>query len=70
MDAIVVEDLRKRYGEVQALDGVSFSVREGEVLYRGAHFSWVRWGRVVEENVLPDTQAVARLAPPDAQADK
>src|SRR3954462_7726007 len=31
MDAIVVEDLRKRYKDVQALDGVSFSVREGEV---------------------------------------
>jgi ABC-2 type transport system ATP-binding protein len=31
MDAIVVSDLHKRYGDVQALDGVSFSVREGEV---------------------------------------
>jgi len=31
MDAIVVDDLRKRYGEVQALDGVSFAVSEGEV---------------------------------------
>jgi ABC-2 type transport system ATP-binding protein len=31
MDAIVVEDLRKRYKDVQALDGVSFAVREGEV---------------------------------------
>ena len=31
MEAIVVDELRKRYGEVQALDGVSFSVREGEV---------------------------------------
>ena len=31
MDAIVVSELRKRYGEVQALDGVSFAVREGEV---------------------------------------
>jgi len=31
MDAIVVEDLRKRYKTVQALDGVSFAVREGEV---------------------------------------
>jgi ABC-2 type transport system ATP-binding protein len=30
-DAIVADGLRKRYGEVQALDGVSFSVREGEV---------------------------------------
>jgi ABC-2 type transport system ATP-binding protein len=31
MDAIVVEELRKRYGDVQALNGVSFSVSEGEV---------------------------------------
>ncbi len=31
MDAIAVDDLKKRYGEVQALDGVSFAVREGEV---------------------------------------
>jgi ABC-2 type transport system ATP-binding protein len=31
VDAIVVEGLRKRYGEVLALDGVSFRVRAGEV---------------------------------------
>jgi ABC-2 type transport system ATP-binding protein len=31
VDAIVAEDLRKRYKDVQALDGVSFAVREGEV---------------------------------------
>jgi ABC-2 type transport system ATP-binding protein len=31
VDAIAVEELRKRYGDVQALDGVSFAVREGEV---------------------------------------
>src|SRR5207244_9935538 len=31
MDAIVADDLRKRYKAVQALDGVSFAVREGEV---------------------------------------
>src|SRR3954454_14558243 len=31
MDAIVVEGLRKRYGDVQALDGVSFAVGEGVV---------------------------------------
>jgi ABC-2 type transport system ATP-binding protein len=31
MDAIVVDELRKRYGGVQALDGVSFAVRGGEV---------------------------------------
>ena len=31
MDAIIVEDLRKSYGAVQALDGISFTVGEGEV---------------------------------------
>jgi ABC-2 type transport system ATP-binding protein len=31
VDAIVVDGLRKRYGEVQALDGVTFAVREGEI---------------------------------------
>jgi ABC-2 type transport system ATP-binding protein len=32
VDAIVVEGLRKRYREVQALDGVSFSVGGGEIV--------------------------------------
>jgi ABC-2 type transport system ATP-binding protein len=31
MDAIVAEDLHKRYKAVQALDGLSFAVRDGEV---------------------------------------
>jgi ABC-2 type transport system ATP-binding protein len=31
MEAIAVQGLRKRYGDVQALDGVTFDVREGEV---------------------------------------
>ena len=31
MDAIVAEGLRKHYKDVQALDGLSFAVREGEV---------------------------------------
>jgi ABC-2 type transport system ATP-binding protein len=31
MEAIAVEGLRKRYGSVQALNGVTFGVREGEV---------------------------------------
>ena len=39
------------------------AVRDGRVLYHGAQFTQIRWGRVVEEHVLPDTQAVARLAP-------
>ena len=31
MDAIVVDGLEKHYGGVVALDGVSFTVKEGEV---------------------------------------
>jgi ABC-2 type transport system ATP-binding protein len=31
VDAIVADGLRKSYGDVQALDGISFRVREGEV---------------------------------------
>jgi ABC-2 type transport system ATP-binding protein len=31
VDAITVQELRKRYGEVQALDGVTFAVRDGEI---------------------------------------
>ncbi len=31
MDAITVDDLHKSYGEVRALDGVTFQVRDGEV---------------------------------------
>jgi ABC-2 type transport system ATP-binding protein len=31
VDAITAQDLRKRYRDVQALDGVTFDVREGEV---------------------------------------
>jgi len=31
VDAIVVDEVRKRYGAIQALDGVAFSVRAGEV---------------------------------------
>ena len=30
-DAIIVENLRKRYGKTQAVDGISFSVRAGEI---------------------------------------
>ena len=31
MDAIAVDGLRKSYGDIKALDGVTFSVREGEI---------------------------------------
>lgn len=31
MDAILVEDLHKHYGETKAVDGISFSVEQGEV---------------------------------------
>jgi ABC-2 type transport system ATP-binding protein len=32
MDAIVVQDLHKRYGQTIAVDGISFSVHRGEIL--------------------------------------
>ena len=31
MTTIEIRDLRKRFGEVQALDGMSFTVRDGEI---------------------------------------
>ena len=31
MTMLAIEHLRKRFGEVQALDDVTFSVRQGEV---------------------------------------
>jgi hypothetical protein len=34
MDAIVVEGLEKRHGEVEAHAGLSFAVREGEASSR------------------------------------
>ncbi|MEX0763498.1 MAG: ABC transporter ATP-binding protein [Dehalococcoidia bacterium] len=30
-DVIIVKDLKKRYGDLQAVDGISFTVRRGEV---------------------------------------
>ena len=31
MNAIVVENLRKRYGDIRAVDGMTFEVRGGEI---------------------------------------
>lgn len=39
------------------------AVQNGQTLYRGAQFTRIRWGRLAEEIILPDTQALARLAP-------
>lgn len=39
------------------------AVQDGRALYRGTQFTHIRWGKVVRENVLPDTQAVQRVAP-------
>lgn len=33
--------------------------REGRVVYRGVQFTHVVWGKLVEERILPDTQALA-----------
>lgn len=35
------------------------ATRNGKVVYRGTNFGRVVWGKVVEERILPDTQALA-----------
>lgn len=35
------------------------AVREGQLVYRGINFARVVWGKIVEETILPDTQALA-----------
>lgn len=43
---------------------IRYRALEGdELVYRGVSFVRISWGRIVEERVLPDTQAVAALAP-------
>ena len=37
------------------------AVQDGELLYTGAHFVLMRWGRVTDERVLPDTAALERV---------
>ncbi len=39
------------------------AIQNGKTLYQGTQFTHIRWGKVVRENVLPDTQALARIAP-------
>lgn len=35
-----------------------YTVRDGRLVYRGAYFGRVVWGKVVEEIILPDTKAL------------
>jgi ketosteroid isomerase-like protein len=39
------------------------AVRGGRTIYRGASFVRLAWGRLVEERVYPDTQAIAEIVP-------
>ncbi len=39
------------------------AVQDGRTLYCGAQFTRVKWGRLAEEFIIPDTQAIARIAP-------
>ena len=39
------------------------AVQNGNTLYQGTQFTHIRWGKIVREHVLPDTQAVSRVAP-------
>ena len=66
VDAIVAEGLEKRYGRVQALAGVTFSVREGEIFgllgpNGGFSFSQQRslasgaWSEMIPRLALPSS---------------
>lgn len=35
------------------------AIRNGQVVYRGTNFGRIVWGKIVEERILPDTQALA-----------
>lgn len=35
------------------------ATRDGQLIYRGVQFTHVVWGKLVEERILPDTQALA-----------
>jgi predicted ester cyclase len=35
------------------------AVQNGKVVYRGVNFGRVVWGKIVEERILPDTEALA-----------
>jgi ketosteroid isomerase-like protein len=35
------------------------ALQNGQVVYRGVNFGRVVWGKIVEERILPDTQALA-----------
>ena len=35
------------------------ATRDGQLVYRGVQFTRIKWGRLVEEFVLPDTAALA-----------
>ncbi|MDT5094365.1 MAG: hypothetical protein QOH60_3728 [Mycobacterium sp.] len=37
------------------------ATREGKTIYWGVQFTRIVWGKVVEERVLPDTQALAAV---------
>jgi ketosteroid isomerase-like protein len=39
------------------------AVQGDRTIYRGATFMRLAWGRLVEESVYPDTQAIAEIAP-------
>ena len=42
------------------------AMQDGEIVYQGMQFARMRGMRAVEERVMPDTQALARLAPRDS----
>jgi predicted ester cyclase len=55
-----VEEMRVEGGPWSTRAATRYvATREGRVVYRGTQFTRVVWGKLVEERVLPDTQALA-----------
>jgi hypothetical protein len=46
-------------GAIESRHGYYFTERDGKLVYRGAHFARIVWGRVVEERIFPDAKALS-----------
>ena len=40
LEVVVVKNLTKRYGDLTAVDNISFSIRRGEIFGAGPQRSW------------------------------
>jgi hypothetical protein len=56
----VVEDMVIEGGPWSTRVGTRYyTEQEGKLVYRGAHFVRIVWGKVVDERILPDSKALS-----------